>query len=74
MVGLFSKPKVPEVRMPGPLPPPPEKSDAEIQSLAEKQRAAFAARKGRAATELTGGQGTSGGSSVIRFLGGAAPT
>lgn len=74
MSGLFSKPKVPEVRTPDPLPPAPERTAEETAALAEDQRSRFARRSGRAGTMLTGGSGTEGGSSAIRFLGGAART
>ena len=74
MAALFSKPKMPEVKDPAPLPPPPERSDADTAALAERQRAGFFNRGGRATTMLTGGSGTSGASSAVRFLGGAART
>lgn len=74
MAALFSKPKMPEVRAPDPLPPPPERSSDETVALAEAQRAELAKRRGRAATMLTGGSGASGGSAAISFLGGAART
>lgn len=71
---MVSTPKMPAVRYPDPLPPPPERSGSETQALAEQQRAQFARRGGRATTMLTGGTGTEGGSGAIRFLGGAART
>lgn len=74
MAGLFSKPKVPEVKTPDPLPPAPERSSEETAALAEEQRSRFARRAGRASTMLTGGAGADSGSSAIRFLGGAART
>ena len=70
----FSKPKKPRVVQPDPLPPPPERSDAETEALADEQRRRFAgASGGRASTFLTSG-GTSAGSSAVRFLGGASAT
>lgn len=69
----MSSPSPPPVRYPDPLPPPPERSDADTQALAEQQRQKFF-RGSRANTMLTGGEGTGGGSSAIRFLGGAAKT
>jgi len=65
--------RTPDVRVPEPLPPPPERTDAETAALAEEQRLA-AQRRGRVATMLTGGRGAEGGSSAVRFLGGAART
>lgn len=71
---MVSKPDIPAVRYPDPLPPPPERSSSETQALAETQRRQFFGRGGRASTMLTGGEGTGGGSQAIRFLGGAART
>lgn len=71
---MVSRPKMPEVRYPDPLPPPPERSGSETQALAEQQRSQFFRRGGRATTMLTGGAGTEGDSGAIRFLGGAART
>lgn len=71
---MVSTPKAPEVRYPDALPPPPERSDADTASLAEQQRSKFFRKGGRASTMLTGGSGTEGSSSAIRFLGGAART
>lgn len=71
---MVSRPKMPEVRYPDPLPPPPERTDTETARLAEDQRSAFFKRGGRAMTMLTGGSGTEGSASAIRFLGGAART
>lgn len=68
---MVSKPSMPEPRLPDPLPPPPERSDAETEALAEQQRSQFARRGGRAATILTGGLGTEQGSAAVRLLGGA---
>lgn len=69
-----SKPKAAPIIMPDPLPPAPERSDAETQALADEQRKRFAGSSaGRAATFLTQG-GTSAASSAVRFLGGAAAT
>lgn len=65
---------MPEIRYPDPLPPAPDRSDAQTQALAEQQRSQFFRRGGRAATMLTGGTGTEGGSGAIRFLGAAART
>lgn len=70
---MVSTPKAPAVRYPDPLPPTPERTDAETAALADEQRGQFA-RRGRAATMLTGGAGTEGGTSAVRFLGGAART
>lgn len=65
----------PQVRMPDPLPPAPERTSTETQNLADEQRRRFAMNQaGRAATMLTGGSGTSGASAAVRFLGGAART
>lgn len=70
----FKKPKTPAVVIPDPLPPAPERSDAETENLAEEQRRRFSgAQGGRASTFLTAG-GTTQGSSAVRFLGGAAAT
>jgi hypothetical protein len=71
MAGRTSQP---QVRYPDPLPPPPERSDAQTQELAAEQRAALFRRGGRASTILTGGQGVDGGSTAARFLGSAART
>ena len=72
---MTGKPSIPPpAPPPAPLPPPPERSDADIAALAEQQRAKFFKRGGRAATLLTGGSGTEGGSGAIRFLGGTART
>lgn len=71
---MVSTPKMPEVRYPDLLPPPPERSDAQTQALAEAQRSRFFRGGGRATTMLTGGSGTEGGTGAIRFLGGAART
>lgn len=71
---MVSTPKAPEVRYPDPLPPPPERTDADTSALAEEQRAKFFRKGGRASTMLTGGSGTEGGTSAIRFLGGASRT
>lgn len=73
MAALFSKPKVPEVSTPDPLPPPPERSADDTARLAQEQRSRFA-RGGRAFTALTGGQGAGTGMSAARFLGAAAGT
>lgn len=73
-MSVFKKPSVPEVRYPDPLPPAPERTDAETAALAEEQRARFASRRGRASTMLTGGGGVDGGSAAVQFLGGAART
>lgn len=70
----FAKPKAAPVVMPDPLPPAPERSDAQTQQLADEQRKKFAGSSaGRAATFLTQG-GTTAASSAVRFLGGAAST
>lgn len=74
MSGLFSKPKIPKVASVSAPEPPPERSAAETTALSDEQRARFANRGGRAMTMLTGGLGTEGGSSAVRFLGGAART
>lgn len=71
---MVGKPSMPEVRYPDPVPPAPERSSAQTQALADMQRSQFFRRGGRATTMLTGGTGTEGGSSAIRFLGGAART
>lgn len=60
----------PAVRYPDPLPPPPERSDAETAALAEQQREGARSRRGRAATLLTSGQGADEGFRASRFLGG----
>lgn len=65
------KTKPPAVRYPDPAPPPPERTDAETEVLAEEQRSRFG-RGGRASTLLTGGQGTTGASYAVRTLGGAS--
>lgn len=74
MAALFSTPKMPEVKTPDPAPPPPTRSAEDTSALAAEQRARFFQRGGRGATSLTGGTGTGGGVSAIRFLGGAART
>lgn len=57
-----------------PLPPAPERSDAETEELAEEQRRRFgSSRSGRASTYLSGG-GLSSASSAVRYLGGSAAT
>lgn len=71
---MVGRPKVPEPRYPDPLPPAPERSDAETASLAEDQRSRFFLRGGRAASMLTGGTGAESGTGAARFLGGAART
>lgn len=74
MAALFSTPKMPEVKTPDPLPPAPVRSAEDTSNLAAQQRESFFRRGGRASTMLTGGAGTGGGVSAIRFLGGAART
>lgn len=74
MAALFSTPKIPTVNMPDPLPPASVRTAADTQQLASDQRRKFANRGGRSSTMLTGGAGTGGGVSAIRFLGGAART
>lgn len=76
MAALFSTPKMPKVTQVTPdyTPPAPTRSAEETSQLAAAQRQAFARRGGRASTMLTGGAGTEGGVSAIRFLGGAART
>lgn len=69
---MVGRPKVPEVRYPDPLPPPPSRSDAEDAALQDEQRTSFA-RKGRAATFLSGGTRDEA-SAAVRFLGDAART
>jgi hypothetical protein len=68
--------KPPPDPKPPPAPPPvPERSDTEVQALAEEQRLALQARRGRAKTWLTGGMGASTTpTTAVRFLGGAAET
>lgn len=69
-----SAPTPPLAAVPAALPPPPSRSDAATQSLADAQRKRFAGTGGgRASTYLTGA-GTAASSSAVRFLGGAAPT
>jgi hypothetical protein len=54
----FLKPKVPE---PTQSAPPPERNDAETQALAAAQRERFyGGAAGRAATQLTGGNASTG--------------
>lgn len=67
-MSIFKTPKSPAVRTPDPLPPPPERTDAETTALAEEQRRK-PSTTGRASTMLTTGQGVSGVSSASRFLG-----
>lgn len=76
MAALFSTPKMPEVKQVTPeyTPPAPVRSAEDTQQLASDQRRKFANRGGRSSTMLTGGAGTGGGVSAIRFLGGAART
>lgn len=64
----------PKYNAPEPLPPAPERSDAETAALAEEQRKKYAsAGQGRAGTFLTAG-GTTQGFSAVRYLGGAGAT
>lgn len=76
MAALFSTPKMPEVKQVTPdyTPPAPVRSAEDTSQLAAEQRRTFAKRGGRSSTMLTGGAGTGGGVSAIRFLGGAART
>lgn len=69
-----SAPAAPAVKLPEPLPPPPERSAADTSALATRQRSEFFRRGGRASTMLTGGLGADGGVSAVRFLGTAART
>lgn len=64
---MVSKPSIPEVRYPDPLPPPPERSEVETEALKEDQRRR-GPRQGRAATLLTGGLGSDSPASANRFL------
>lgn len=65
---------LPPVREPDPLPPPPARSDAETEALAEENRKQNMPRRpGRASTFLTAG-GTTAASSAVRFLGGSQTT
>lgn len=77
-MGIFSKPKIPKVTPAPQLPVAdavPERTSEQTSALAEEQRSRFfRSQGGRAATMLTGGTGTEGGSAAIRFLGGAART
>ena len=73
-MSMFRRPEMPKVAVPDAPPPPPERSDPETAALAEAQRARFGRGGGRASTMLTGGNGTGGGQSAVRFLGGAART
>lgn len=73
-MSMFRRQQMPQVQTPDALPPPPERSDPETAALAESQRARFGRGGGRASTMLTGGSGTGGGQSAVRFLGGAART
>jgi hypothetical protein len=62
--------KTAKPKMPPPLPPPAERSDAETAALAESQRKKFGTTgEGRAATFLTS-SGTTPGSAAVRYLGG----
>lgn len=74
---VFSSPKsapAPVIREPDPLPPPPDRSDAETQNLADEQRSRLLPRRaGRASTFLTP-SGVSAPSSAVRFLGSGAST
>ena len=54
MGGIFSSPSIPA---PEPAPPPPTRSDPEVQNAAIDARRRMAARTGRASTILTSGQG-----------------
>ena len=64
----------PSIKPVDPLPPPPERSDAQTLALAAEQRKKFAgAGDGRASTFLTAG-GTTAASSAVKFLGGAGRT
>jgi hypothetical protein len=74
MSALFSTPKMPKVQTPDPAPPAPTRSAEDTANLAAQQRESFFRRGGRGSTMLTGGSGTGGGVSAIRFLGGAART
>lgn len=72
MSSLFSKPKMPEVRTPDPIPPQDRTAD-QTAELAAEQRRKYGTG-GTAQTWLTGGTGASTGSTTSRFLGGAART
>lgn len=75
MSSIFGGAKTPEVRQPDPLPPVPERSDAETAALAEDQRRRAAGRtQGRAATWLSGGNSGQTASSAVRYLGASART
>lgn len=76
-MGIFSKPKAPAVTQAPIITPEavPERTAEQTSEIADSQRRRFATSGGgRAATMLTGGTGTSGGSQAVRFLGGAART
>lgn len=70
MTSIFKKPKVSKVNIPDAPPPVPERSDSDVASLASSQRDKFFRGGGRSSTSFTGGLGTGGGESVMRFLGG----
>ena len=73
MGGLFSKPKVTTPKAPDPLPPAPDRSSAEVQEAASKQRDKFYRSSGVANNVFAGGFGgsTSTTSSVVKLLGNA---
>lgn len=74
-MGMFKAPK-PQVAAAPIIPEPvPERTAEQTSEIADSQRRRFATGgAGRAATMLTGGTGTAGGSQAVRFLGGAART
>lgn len=73
-MSIFGGGKTAPPPTPAPLPPAPERSDAQTQELAATQRKKFAlSGDGRASTFLTSG-GTSQGYSAVRYLGGAGKT
>ena len=67
MGGLFSKPKMPEVK---PAPPPPDRNSTEVAEAAEAQRKRYSGA-GAFQSLLTSGSGASTASSAaVRMLGG----
>ena len=74
MGGIFGGGPEPAVApAPKPLPPAPDRTDAQTQALADEQRKRFSGSTGRAANFFTAG-GTTQAATAVRYLGGAAKT
>jgi hypothetical protein len=65
----FLSPKVSTPKVSA-APPPPDRTDAEVQQLADSQRARFYGARGASSTQLSSGAGTAGRySSAAQLLG-----